>query len=126
MKLEKIKTIASIIAFAVIIIVGLFFSRGRKEVLADFLAESYKCIVIEKPLEKNINARSFIYPCIDYNNRTKEVNINSQLFHKTIMVGDTIEKKQGDSIVIVKRKQYVLRFALSLSYDSNVDTLTVR
>ena len=122
MRIEKIKSIASIVSFIIMVIIGVFFSRGSKEVFADFLAENYKCIVVEKPLEKDINTRSFIYPCIELNNSIKDININSQLFHEIIMVGDTIEKMQGDSIIIIKKKGYVLRFAYSLSNVSKVDT----
>ena len=126
MNLEKIKTVVSIIAFVIVIIVGLFFGRGHKEAFADLLAESYKCIVVEKPLEKNINSRSFIYPCIEYNGNGREINISSNLFHKIILVGDTIEKNKGDTIVIIKKRHNVLKFALSLSHISTIDTLVNR
>ena len=126
MKIEKIKIIISIIAFVLIIIISLFFDKGKDEVFANFLAEAYKCIVVEKPLEKNINTSSFIYPCIDYDSNSMEVNINSQLFNKIITVGDTIEKNQSDSIILIRKKHHILKFSLSLFYDSNVDTLMFR
>ena len=125
MRIEKIKSIASIVSFIIMVIIGVFFSRGSKEVFADFLAENYKCIVVEKPLEKDINTKSFIYPCIGYNNVARKINISSYLFNEIIMVGDTIEKMQGDSIIIIKKRGNVLKFAYSLSYVSKVDTFSV-
>ena len=125
MKIERIKTMVSILAFAIIVIIGIFFSRGKNEVSKDFLTENYKCIVVEKPLEKDINTKSFIYPCIGYNNVARKINISSYLFNEIIMVGDTIEKMQGDSIIIIKKRGNVLKFAYSLSYVSKVDTFSV-
>jgi hypothetical protein len=128
MKIEKIKITVSIISFIAIVIIGLFFSKGSEEVFADFLAESYKCIIVEKPIESTTNKGLYVYKGtqLNTNNKTSVFGINSRLFHKIISIGDTTEKIKNTGIFIIKKKKLIIKLTLIYTKKDNLDTLLVR
>ena len=125
MKIEKIKAIASILSFIVIVIIGVFFTKSSEETFAEFLQEYYKCIIVEKPAESTTNRGLYVYGC-SVKNKISEIGINSRLFHKIISIGDTVEKIKNTGTFIIKKKKSVLKLTLIHTQLDKLDTLMVR
>ena len=128
MKIEKIKIIVSIISFCVIVIIGFFFSKGSDEVFADFLAENYNYVIVDKPLESTTNKGLYIYEGtpVGIKKGSSEFGINSRLFHKIISVGDTVEKVKDSGTFIIKKENIIFKLTLIYTKQDNLDTLLVR
>ena len=125
MKIERIKTIASIVSFITIIIIGVFFTKSSEETFAEFLQEYYKCIIVEKPAESTTNKGLYIYEC-SIKNKISEIGINSRLFYKIISAGDTVEKIKNTGTFIIKNKKSVLKLTLIHTQLDKLDTVMVR
>jgi hypothetical protein len=98
----------------------------------EFLNKSYIYTVTVKPNENEGNRGTYKYQCIDLDsnshwyNQTFSPEISSTELYNSVVVGDTIEKKKGNPLILLKKEHLILKIPVNYDFSKVVDTVLVR
>jgi hypothetical protein len=108
------------------VIIRFLWNLQDKKYVEDFLDKNYESIILKVPLKDDNNKGLYYYQCQNFDGKIEEISINNRLLFGSALKGDTLLKIKGDSSIIIKRRNIVLKFPFHGIFYNRIDTVLVR